>query len=311
MSDTELTYFQMLKQEVASRLRTAFPEVTADIEQWRGKEIRLLQEDLIDKVNGRVSEKWFYTHIKSGHAHLPRIDMLDLLSQYAVYDHWEHFKQSKGLASSKIPKNPIRKRYALWVAAPLCLVLLAVFYMNAHTSEQYQFCFINAYNQEAIHDASLDIIILHQDESPYRIKAGEDGCIQIHSPNDEVRFVVKGPYYQTDTVVRRLNKKQRSEQIALKTNDYAWMIHVFSNSNVEDWQQRRTQLDSMICEDARIFQIFEQELLGMEMYNKWEFIDKLTMPIQSLRNIEILEMQYAADKIEELRFKQTNPPSHE
>ncbi|WPP53043.1 hypothetical protein [Catalinimonas niigatensis] len=311
MSETELTYFQMLKQEVASRLRTAFPEVGTDIEQWKGKEIRLLQEDLIEKVNGRVSEKWFYTHVKSAHAHLPRIDMLDLLSQYVGFENWDAFKASKGLTDIVPTRISVRKKQVFWIAAPLCLVVLVVFYMNAHTSEQYQFCFVNAYNQEAIQDASLDIIMLHNEESPYRIKAGEDGCIQVQTNQDEVRFIVKGPYYQTDTIVRRLDKQQMSEQVALKTNDYAWMIHVFSHSNVEDWQQRRTQLDSMIREDARIFQIFDEKQIGMEMYNKWEFIDKLTMPIQSLRNIEILEMQYAADKIKELRFKQTNPPSHE
>ncbi|WP_277479137.1 hypothetical protein [Catalinimonas alkaloidigena] len=83
MSDTELTYFNLLKREIARQLRTTFPEVDQEIEAWKGKEIRHLQEDLIRSVNGRVSEKWFYTHIKSAHEHLPRIDMLDLLSQYS------------------------------------------------------------------------------------------------------------------------------------------------------------------------------------------------------------------------------------
>lgn len=311
MSETEITYFQLLKREIAEQLRTAFPEVDKEIEEWKGKEIRYLQEDLIRSVNGRVSEKWFYTHIKSEHEHLPRIDMLDLLSQYVGFRSWEHFKTEKKSFSLpvSIPKKLSIRPF--WIGITAALVLMGVFYLNARQPEHYQFCFVNAYNQQPIQDASLSIIILHNNESPYRMLAGDEGCIQFSSDQEEVQFVVKGPYYHTDTIVRKLNKQQALELIPLRTNDYAWMIRVFSNAKVEDWKLRRAQLDSMISEEARIYQIFDHEQLGMEMHNKWDFINKLTMPVQSLSNIEILDMQYVGDKIKTLRFKQIQAKNHE
>jgi hypothetical protein len=44
----------------------------------------------------------------------------------------------------------------------------------------------------------------------------------------------------------------------------------------------------------------------MELFNKQEFIDKLTMPSSSLRKIEILETRYLDDQIILLRFKLRN-----
>jgi hypothetical protein len=307
MPDIELTYFQLLKKEVARQLCRSFPEIQADIEQWKGKEIRHFQEDLIQKVNGRISD----THMKADNGHMPRIDILNLLSQYAGYGNWEDFKSSKGLVNGEQKEKVHIRPYVMWIGLFICLGLLSIFYISSKQPVAYQFCFVNAYNKQPIHDAGLDIIILHENESPYRIQADKNGCMQLNAHEEYVRFIVKGPYYKTDTITRILNKGQPEEQIALKTNDYAWMIRIFSSSSVDDWQKRRAQLDSMITEDARIYQILNKGQIGMEMYNKWEFIDKLTMPIQSLRNIEVLEMQYAGDKIKELRFQQFNPKSHE
>jgi len=44
----------------------------------------------------------------------------------------------------------------------------------------------------------------------------------------------------------------------------------------------------------------------MELFTKWEFIDKMTMPSHSLKNIEILNTKYFGDKIVVLRFRITD-----
>jgi len=44
--------------------------------------------------------------------------------------------------------------------------------------------------------------------------------------------------------------------------------------------------------------------VGMELYTKWEFINKLTMPANSLKHIEILDTRYIDDRIIMLRFRQ-------
>jgi hypothetical protein len=81
------------------------------------------------------------------------------------------------------------------------------------------------------------------------------------------------------------------------------MIQYFSTSNVKDWLKRRENLNEMISDSAKIFQVLN-ETIGMEMYNKSEFINKLTLPANSLRNIEIIDSKYKDGKITHLRFTQ-------
>lgn len=310
MPTPDIYYFQLLKKDVASRLRETFPEISPEIENWRGQEIGCFQDDLMEKVQSRVSEKWFYTHMKGEQERLPRVDILDLLSQYVGFQSWQLFKAEHFEA---IPKSPAKKK----ARKPLALIgllavlgLLLIFYVNLrHSTSSYQFCFVNAYNKVPIRNADIDVILLEQEESPYWLKVNENGCFNIHSRKQQVRFVVKCPYYMTDTITRVFNKANTEEMIALSPNDYALMIHLFSNAKVEDWQKRRTQLDMMFSDEAHIYQVFDS--LGMEMYNKQEFIDKLTMPTRSLQNIDVLETVYDKGKIKALRFRQINDTNDE
>ena len=76
---------------------------------------------------------------------------------------------------------------------------------------------------------------------------------------------------------------------------------------MEDWKKRRQQLDDMIAEDAQIVQIMDSDEYGetgIEMYTKKEFINKLTMPLHSLKNIDIIETVYDSGKMIQIRFKQ-------
>jgi hypothetical protein len=115
--------------------------------------------------------------------------------------------------------------------------------------------------------------------------------------------LVETPYYHTDTIVRTLNRYNRKENIKLKIDDYAVMIHYFSKNNVNDWLKRRKDLDEMFSDSVKIFQVLN-ETVGMEIYNKWEFINKLTLPTNSLQDIEIIDAKYHGEKITRLRFKQ-------
>lgn len=311
MLTPDIQYFQLLKKDIANRLRETFPEITPEIENWRGQEIGCFQEDLMDKVRSRVSEKWFYTHIKAGQKSLPRVDMLDLLSQYAGYPNWQAYKAGQFQKVQNRPANRPAKKSIAWISLLAVSGLLTMVYVNLRQTPAYQFCFVNAYSKNPIHNMDIDVLLLKQGESPYWLKADENGCIAIHSREQQVRFVVKCPYYMTDTITRVFDKGKTTEQIALSPNDYALMIHLFSNAKVEDWQKRRAQLDRMFSEEAHIYQVFASDSLGMEMYNKQEFIDKLTMPTRSLQNIEVLETIYERGKIKALRFRQINAKNDE
>jgi hypothetical protein len=63
-------------------------------------------------------------------------------------------------------------------------------------------------------------------------------------------------------------------------------------------------MDEMFTEDAMIYQVMgDKRGTGMELYNKWEFIDKMTMPSRTLKNIEILNTMFIGERITVLRFR--------
>ena len=306
MSTAAFTCFRQLKEDVATTARRACLANPPDIRTWKGDDIRCFQEDLIEKVNGRVSEKWFYTHFKADREALPRVDMLDLLSRYVGYDSWKHYRQQHAGADAPATVAPASRRKTWIGLAGVALLLGALLGLYSWTQRPvtYRFCLMNAYSRQPVSPDEVSVRVLLEGESPYRLLVSADGCLTVTTRSERVRLLVRSSYYKNDTLVRVLDKAQPTEQVALETDDYAWMLRLFSRADVSDWQQRRAQLDSMLAPDARIYQLFAGQELGMELYNKQEFINKLTMPLRSLRQIEVLDIRYAGDRIQVLRFKQ-------
>ena len=144
---------------------------------------------------------------------------------------------------------------------------------------------------------------MNDNESSMVSKCDSTGCFKFTTNKEKIKFIVRSPYYKPDTITRIVYDKEiREEQIQLKTNDYALMIHMFSKSKVKNWKKRRSQLDQMLADNAKIYQVYEDGRTGMEIYNKKDFINKLTMPLKSLKRIEITETIYTGDKISILRI---------
>ena len=306
MPTAAIACFQRLKEDIANTARKVCPENSSDIRAWKGQEIRCFQEDLIRQVNGRISEKWFYTHIKADQDVLPRVDILNLLSRYVGYANWEDYQQQH---TASLPEEVPAPSHRRWYGTGLLLLLILFagsvgFYLRSLRSTTYRFCFINTYSKQAVAASDVEVMLLAEGESPYRVPVDANGCLAIETQRDKLRLVVRSSYYKNDTLVRLLNKTQATERVALETDDYAWMIRLFSRAEVSDWQQRRAQLDTMIASNARIYQLFDDQTLGIELYNKQEFINKLTMPLRSLRHVEVLDIRYQGDQIQVLRFKQ-------
>lgn len=301
MSESGLLYFAILKKEIGTVLKSAISSVPSEISNWKGQDIVYFQEDLEKKVQGRISEKWFYTHIKLNSQKLPRIDMLNLLSQYAGYLDWADFMLKK---SNEIPTIPIvkRNRKRLSFMLLIGIIILLTLYFSFRPGN-YTFCFIDADRRVPISDQNIEIVVLNDKESPFYTKC-TNSCFTIKTNKDKIRFIVKTPYYKTDTITRMLSNRSQEEKIILHTNDYALMIHFFSKSKVSDWQKRRVQLNNMFTDNVQIYQVNNEDNLGMELFNKNEFINKLTMPVKSLQNIEVIETIYTGNRISMLRFKQ-------
>ncbi len=286
-------------------MQRTYPSISIDITEWRGQEITDFQEELASRVNGQISEKWFYTHMKSDGGSLPRIDVLNLLSRYAGFQGWDDFKYRNRNALS--PSSPLRKANRVFIIVPLLVVtVLAILFVvfKLYNTHEYRFCFYDSDTREPITNNIIEVSLLLPDESPVNYLCGQDGCLELKTDLASVTMVVKTPYYHTDTVIRLLDRFKREEMIRLRPNNYALMIHYFSRMNVKDWQQRRNQLNDMISDSALIYQVYGAGTVGMELFTKWEFINKLTMPASSLDQIEILDTKYLNDRIMMLRFRQ-------
>lgn len=303
MNKTDLKYFEILKKEVAKTLQQNY-SVVIDIDKWKRQEILYLQDDLLEKVNGRISEKWFYTHIKGDTKKLPRIDMLNILCEYAGYQNWNDLKNQFKIEEEEI-HQPRKKKPLIVIIILLLLTLVFTGYQFFPKERTYKFCFVDANLKAPIKNSPIWVVVLKQDESPIVTKCDSNGCFSLITKEDQIQFVVRSPYYKTDTITRIVhNKEIKEEQIQLRTNDYALMIHLYSKSKVTNWRKRRKQLGLMLTNDARIYQVYDDGKTGMELYNKTDFINKLTTPTKSLKNIEIIETIYTGDQISILRFKQ-------
>lgn len=331
MSSPDQLGFELLKKEIADTYRITYPSCNIPIEEWKGQDIVNFQEELIKTVKGRISEKWFYTHIKSKGEKLPRIDMLNMLSQYAGYQDWgdftnkkQDFTKEKEPQAEKVVLEPIvsytndkeigeekethvdksfkRRLLLLWVGAGVS-ILFVFFFLLKEKERVYIACFTGVNGDKLVKNSGIEIRIIKENESPLPLTCDNSGCFEYKTTDKRISYTVLSPYYKAETITRVLTEKRVGEQIKLKTNDYALMIHYFSTSNINDWKQRRIQLDDMIANDAKIYQIYTNGS-GMELYNKQEFINKLTMPLKSLKNIEIIETDYYGSQISLLRFMQ-------
>ena len=303
MGTSENKYFELLKVMIAKTMQQSRPEIPDSISEWKGQNIIDFQDELHFKQNEHISEKWFYTHMKSTNSKLPRIDILNILSKYAGYRNWDEFKlKNKDSGSEITPDNSNRVFYLVPL---IMLIALLLFYLiiSLMDTQEYTFCFYDGDTKEPVENSIIEISVLSDDESPVNYLCNKEGCFTIKTRERTIRFLVETPYYHTDTVIRTLNKFNRKENIKLKIDDYAVMIHYFSNSNVKDWLKRRENLDQMFSDSVKIFQVLN-ETVGMEIYNKWEFINKLTFPANSLQDIEIIDAKYQGEKITRLRFKQ-------
>jgi hypothetical protein len=305
VQNRDIQIFGLLKKKIASQMQQTFPGINPSMSEWKGQDIVNFQEELLQKVNAHISEKWFYTHIKSEKNKLPRIDILNLLSKYAGYVNWDDFKFNNQVQNSVVAPTKKANRYFYYI--PLLVVLfLGIFFaiFKLFSTQDYLFRFYDADTKEPITNNIIEINLLREGESPVSYLCRPDGSFMLETDQATVRFIVKTPYYQTDTVIRVLNKFNRSEIIKLHPDNYALMLHYFSRMNVKDWQKRRNQLDQMISDSAMIYEVFDKGTVGLELYNKWEFINKLTLPSRSLKDIEILDTKYGGDKISLIRFRQ-------
>jgi hypothetical protein len=298
MASQDLYHFKKLKLLVGRRACQNYPTMPDKTSDWKGKDIQLFQEDLQKTVQGRVSEKWFYTHLKSEADKLPRIDVLDMLSKYVGFEDWRAFRRSAGKR---------RKRIRILIAGVIVLLALPgmiYFLASIERSHRYIFKVVDAYTQKPLDAENLVVMQLFEDQSPMVLTTSVDSAFHIVGFKKAITIAISAPYYFSDTLVRLPSKNHFDETVHLWPNNYALMLHYFSTTDSENWTQHRTQLSEIIADDALILQVSSTGEIPLEMYNKQLFINKLTIPTKGLRNIEIIDMHFKNNEISYVRFIQ-------
>lgn len=258
-----------------------------DVKKWSGDDIVSFQEDLFAKVNTQVSEKWFYNYFKNSPEKLPRIDMLNILSNYIGYKNWNEYKKQH-------TKNNNQKYF--WLLSVLIFVVM--FFLFRETKNTFHFCFFDEDKSEKI-TIPVDIKILKKNESPLFFKSDEKGCFTYHTKDSFIKLIISSSYYKTDTIRRQINSS--GQVINLATDDYALMLDYYTNNKLKNWRERKEELNKLIDNKAVIYQLFSKNI-GVEIYDKEEFINLLTIPTSSLKKIKIVSKEFKNGKIIKLKF---------
>jgi hypothetical protein len=231
--------------------------------------------------------------------------MLNILSRYTGYLNWDHFNSVA--EDQKLTPGQIKSGNRIFIVIPFMVtgaVLILVIVYQLISNREYQFRFYDALTKELIRSDKIEVVIVNGNETSAGYLTDSTGVFTLKTGKRFIRLLITAPYYKTDTVLRILKTFEPIQTIGLHPDEYARMISYFSEMKLDDWQKRRESLDSIIDDGAMICQVGSgSRQLGVELFRKQEFIDKLTMPAGSLRNIEILETKLLKGKIVVLRFR--------
>ncbi len=293
MSNSNIEIFYLLKQQIAVTFLKNNTALSPEISEWKGDDILNFQEDLLQKVKGRVSEKWFYNYFRSDIQKLPRIDMLNLLSEYVGEKNWATFVSNHGVDTTK--KN---RKYQLVLSIPLLFLL---FWFFNPKDNKLSFCFVNE-NGVSIEDV-VQVIVLSDNKSEKVLRTTANNCISFTTTDKQLKLKITAPYHKETVIERTIDSREYTEQIYLETDIYSLMLRHYANSDTKDWKLRKEKLEDLIATDALIYQRWFGDNKGAELYTKEEFILQLSVPTSLLRNLEILETQYIDGRIKKLGFK--------
>lgn len=313
MNKTDRILFDLLLKKVADKLQENYPEVDGSMKNWKGDEIALFREDLQEKVHGTVSEKWFYTHIKNDQEKLPRVDTLNLFSNYIGINSWNAFahqysdrkKDSERTDQEDVvtaPQSGSRKVPYLLISLLAIGVVTIVLYFNFYSKKEthYNICFVDKHTHLPVADSFLEIQIIHGDETPMFIPL-ESSCFS--GAGNEVDFIVKGRFYKPLHVKRKINHDSYEESIFLEPDDYSMVLHLFANSQVDDWKERRKQLSEMLHDNLKAYEI-SKDGFTIDVLTKDEFINKMTLPTKVLKKVDIVYTEYDGEKMSIIKFTQ-------
>ncbi|WP_346983927.1 hypothetical protein [Chryseobacterium sp. POE27] len=207
----------------------------------------------------------------------------------------------------KPQKNFIRKN--VWAIITSVLVVLTglLGFKDVLFSKTYKYCFTDADRGLGVVN-TLEIKVIKENESPilYKIKPGE--CFYYSTKDKNLKMQISSPFYEYLEISRSLENAPDEEIIELKPDDYKMAAYYFSikdaNGDPEELKRKRNQLESLISNNAIIYQIYDNNIYGIERLDKQKYITLVTTPTTSLKNLSVIEMKKDNNgKIISIKFK--------
>lgn len=328
---SEIELFELLKKDLTNRFFESNSASSNEISDWKGSDIVSFQEDLFEKTKSTVSEKWFYTYFKSDFKKLPRIDMLNILAQYAGYTGWAEFSavQNKKLDAAtpnteaepetetsesqiinkmtdneatnsdlkkeerpKQQQNPEKKKKNLIPALLFSIIGLGVLGVGTY----FAFFFQRTY-EFCFVDADRNSAITEPIE--IKIDRKNFNALEITTNNGCVEFASV-----EDTLLMTINStyyKQDTFKIDLRLYQGKETIRLkpddykvmlrHYSKSSQSVKDRIKMLDQMIDDNALIYQVYDNDYFGVEVLTKKQYINLMSLPTTSLKNFTLIDAE--------------------
>ncbi len=282
MNEQEI--FRELKNEILRQYQKHFPFFTGNWNHFGTKEIANFIELIEKNQKQNISEKWIYTHLKSEKNNkLPRKDMLDIMANFvgkSDYDEWKfQFQQHEK------NKENIRKKKDFWKYA-IAFLLLSImiflgwkFFKKKPTTTELNIQ--NQYTKETIPKDELQVLEVNNKDT-LLIESIEN------QSEKSKKVIIKSPFYKPKVI--EISTEKPPKAIELEPEDEAMLLKNYLQSEIENWEKRKTKLNEILSENVEVLVMMKGNL-GAEYFNKKEFIQKIIIPTKSTKQMKIIDIQ--------------------
>lgn len=300
---TDLENFYQLKQKVLLKYQEHYPYFQGNWKSFSSQDIQNLIVLIEEKTKQNVSEKWIYTHLKPEiNSKLPRKDMLDILSQFSGFSGWDEFqfKNREVVSDEKVVLPKKKNNLFLVLIGILIALIIVIFLIYSNKKSTQKFQLKNEFTQETIQSNDIKAYKIENNEKiQIPIK---NATMEVEAKDENTKIIVESPYYKKQEI--KVNKSSGKTEILLKPDDFAMMLKAFMKSDIKDWETRKVQLEKILSDDLEVI-VMLKDNLGAEYFDKNEFSQKLIVPTESVKKMQILEIKNNENgKIEFIRIKQ-------
>lgn len=207
-------------------------------------------------------------------------------------------------------KTPLKK-FIIFLLVILLLIGLSivVFWKNIF-QPTYVYQFRDA-DRNGVVNVPINIKVLKDNESPlyFQIQPGQDFVYA--TKDNHLEMEITSPLYENLHIIRNLHNTIHEEKILLKPDDYKSAVYYYSKKTIdknstealEQITLKRKELDFRISNQAVIYQVFDNDIYGIETLDKEKYITLVTTPTTSLKNLSFIDVKTENGKIVLIKFK--------